>query len=316
MDLKQLEYVIAIDMERNISKAANKLFITQSALNQQLLKIENELGTKLFDRKHPFMVPTLAGQIYLNTARKMIEMKEDTYKIIKDIANEDIGEISLTYTPEQGANLFAHIYPYFHAKYPNIKFKITEARVKTMEQLILNREANIALSIYSKDIGIKDSIEFIDLNTEQILIGIPLSNPILKNINISSTEKYPPISLNSLANENFVLMSTNTLIRDIIDLCFKDAAFTPNVLFVTSSTPTVLNMVNQQICLGFIPESYVSQNQNIKFFSLSPKKYWTRCISYQKGGYLTKSEKYFIELCKAYYQGNLSEYTIVNKKQD
>ena len=126
MDLKQLEYVIAIDMERNISKAANKLFITQSALNQQLLKIENELGTKLFDRKHPFMVPTLAGQIYLNTARKMIEMKEDTYKIIKDIANEDIGEISLTYTPEQGANLFAHIYPYFHAKYPNIKFKKPE----------------------------------------------------------------------------------------------------------------------------------------------------------------------------------------------
>ena len=87
MDLKQLEYIIAIDKERNISKAANRLFITQSALNQQLLKIENELGTKLFDRRHPFMVPTLSGKIYINTAKRMIEMKEDTYKIIRDIAN-------------------------------------------------------------------------------------------------------------------------------------------------------------------------------------------------------------------------------------
>lgn len=313
MDLKQLEYIIAIDKERNISKAANRLFITQSALNQQLLKIENELDTKLFDRRHPFMVPTLSGKIYINTAKRMIEMKEDTYKIIRDIANEDYGEISLTYTPEQGATLFANIYPYFHAKYPNITFKITETRVKAMEQLLLNREVDIALSIYSRDIGLKDNLEFIDLHTEQILVGVPSSNPVLKTINAVSDNKYPQIDLNSLAEENFVLMSTNTLIRDIIDLCFKEASFTPKVLFVTSSTPTVLNMVKQQICLGFIPESYINNTNDIIFFSLSPARYWTRCISYLKGGYLTKSEKYLIELCKLYYSGELSQYALIDK---
>lgn len=85
MDLRQLEYIIAIDSERHISKAANKLFITQSALNQQLLKIESELGTKLFDRKHPFMISTLAGKIYLNTAKQMIEMKVNTRPKLKNI---------------------------------------------------------------------------------------------------------------------------------------------------------------------------------------------------------------------------------------
>nr|WP_298054219.1 LysR family transcriptional regulator [uncultured Lachnoanaerobaculum sp.] len=310
MDLKQLEYIIAIDTERNISKAANKLFITQSALNQQLLKIENELDTKLFERKHPFMVPTLAGKIYISTAKRMIEMKEDTYRIIHDIANEDYGEISLTYTPEQGATLFANIYPYFHAKYPNITFKITEARVKAMEQLLLNREVDIALSIYSNDIGVKDNLEFIDLETEKILIGIPSSNPVLQSIHTVSDDKYPCIDLNCLVNENFVLMSTNTLIRDIIDLCFKEALFDPKVLFVTSSTPTVLNMVKQQICLGFIPESYIKDTNDISFFSPTPARYWTRCISYLKGIYLTKSEKYLIDLCKAYYSGELSKFTI------
>ena len=50
MDLKQLEYIVEIAKEKNITHAAEKLFISQSALNQQLLKLEKELGTQLFHR--------------------------------------------------------------------------------------------------------------------------------------------------------------------------------------------------------------------------------------------------------------------------
>ncbi len=50
MDTKQIEYILKIAEENNITKAADKLFITQSALNQQLLKLEGELGTPLFHR--------------------------------------------------------------------------------------------------------------------------------------------------------------------------------------------------------------------------------------------------------------------------
>ena len=50
MDLKQIEYILKIAEEQNITHAAEKLFITQSALNQQLLKLEKELGTPLFYR--------------------------------------------------------------------------------------------------------------------------------------------------------------------------------------------------------------------------------------------------------------------------
>lgn len=50
MDTRQIEYILQIAEENNITKAAEKLFITQSALNQQLLKLERELGTPLFQR--------------------------------------------------------------------------------------------------------------------------------------------------------------------------------------------------------------------------------------------------------------------------
>ena len=117
MDLRQIEYIIAIEQEESISKAAEKLFITQSALNQQLLKLEKELGMPLFERKKRQMIPTVAGRIYLATAHQMIDMKEETYKIIHDIVDETVGEIALAYTPERGSMMFSDLYPVFHKRY-------------------------------------------------------------------------------------------------------------------------------------------------------------------------------------------------------
>ena len=107
MDLRQIEYIVAIEQEQSISKAAEKLYLTQSALNQQLLRLEKELGTPLFERRKHSMIPTLAGRIYLATARRMVDMKRETYKIISDITEENAGEISIAYTPEQGISVFS-----------------------------------------------------------------------------------------------------------------------------------------------------------------------------------------------------------------
>ena len=65
MDLKQIEYIVKIADENNITRAAEKLFITQSALNQQLLKLEKELGIQLFYRSRTDWHPTEAGLVYL-----------------------------------------------------------------------------------------------------------------------------------------------------------------------------------------------------------------------------------------------------------
>ena len=65
MDLRQIQYIVAIAEENNITRAAEKLYITQSALNQQLLKLEKELGVQLFHRSRTDWHPTEAGEIYL-----------------------------------------------------------------------------------------------------------------------------------------------------------------------------------------------------------------------------------------------------------
>ena len=85
MRLEQFRYVAEVSKCRSMSKAAKKLFISQSALNQQLLRLERDLGIPLFHRVKQGMIPTYAGEIYLETARKMLMMKEDTYRILQEI---------------------------------------------------------------------------------------------------------------------------------------------------------------------------------------------------------------------------------------
>ena len=87
MDLKQIEYILKIAEEQNITHAAEKLFITQSALNQQLLKLEKELGTPLFYRSRTDWHPTPAGEIYLNAAKDILLIKKNAYNQIHDLSD-------------------------------------------------------------------------------------------------------------------------------------------------------------------------------------------------------------------------------------
>ena len=68
MNFKILEYIVAIAETGNVTKAAERLFISQSGLNQQLIKLEAELGTPLFHRSKKEMRPTHAGLIYIENA--------------------------------------------------------------------------------------------------------------------------------------------------------------------------------------------------------------------------------------------------------
>ena len=114
MDVKQMLYIVTIAKEGGISRAAAKLFITQSALDQQLLKLEHELGTPLFCRSRGSLSLTEAGRVYVDYAEKMLAMKNEAYRVIHDIADQRRGTLALAFAPERGMEMFMDVYPRFY----------------------------------------------------------------------------------------------------------------------------------------------------------------------------------------------------------
>ena len=126
MDLKQIEYILKIAEENNVTKAAEKLFISQSALNQQLLKLEKELGAPLFFRTRNNWTLTEIGELYVQNAKEIMAIKKNTYNQIADMLDNKKRQFTLGLIPGRTVEMFATVYSRFLKRYPNISISTVE----------------------------------------------------------------------------------------------------------------------------------------------------------------------------------------------
>lgn len=171
MDLKQIEYILKIAEENNITRAAEKLFITQSALNKQLLKLEKEQGTPFFVRSKRNWHLTKAGEIYIENAKKIVSIRKDTYNQINDLIKNRKGKLIIGLPPERGPDMFAAIYPNFYKKYPNVKIEPFEMPVKQQQYEI--SLGNLDISFLTLQIFQKANDEYIHICSEEIILAVP-----------------------------------------------------------------------------------------------------------------------------------------------
>jgi len=303
MDLRQITNIITIDDEGNIARAADKLYLTQSALNQQLLKLERELGIPLFDRQRHRMVPTPAGRIYLDKAREIVRIKNEAYRIIHDYADESAGEISIVYTPERGSRMFASVYPKFREKYPKVRFNTHEARNRKMVQMLQRREVTLACLSYTND-NRSPEFSYYAKQEEPFVIAYPETHPLAYMAGEDSHLHPPIIDLALLKDEEFTLHTQETLSRSIENEAFAAAGFEPQVLFETSSSAVALEMVRQQIAPAIMQYGYVQPDARAVYFRFLPLPTWTLCVATLKDAYLTASERYLVSLIREYHHGN------------
>ncbi|MEH7120669.1 LysR family transcriptional regulator [Neobacillus vireti] len=304
MDLKQLEYMIKIAEENNITKAAERLFITQSALNQQLLKLEKELGTQLFVRSRTNWHPTPAGEIYIENAKKMVRIKKDTYNQINDLLDIKKGKLRIGLTPERGPEMFASIYPAFYKKYPNVKVEPIELPVKQQQHEI--SMANLDIGFLTLQDSQKSKDEYIYLCSEDIILAVPEAHH-LAHLGGKLGDKLPEISLELFKNDTFALMQKGSTLREIYDHLTTDEDFNPTILLETRSCHNLYHMAAEGICCTIIPMAYAQPNSSVSYFLINQKPVWEVCASYKKGTYLSNPAKDLIKIASYYWSNKLKK---------
>ena len=302
MDTRQIEYILQIAEENNITKAAEKLFITQSALNQQLLKLERELGTPLFQRTKNKWCLTDAGRIYVAGARKMMQIKKDTYNKIHDLAKNQQGELSVGFTPGRGIAMFSSVYPKFHQMHPDIRVIPMELSVHKQHSMLLSDNLDLGFVTLAPS-SQKASLAYIPLTSEKILAAVPARYPVSSlSLDSDSFSPFPEIDLYALREEPFVLTYQESTLRELTDEIFKKANFKPHVLFETASNETITTMVSAELCCGILPSFYVKRHQdNIHFFSLPDDPTWNVMACYHKNRYYSKAAKDFVTLAEEFW---------------
>ncbi len=170
MDIRLLEYLLQIEKQGNISKAAQEIHISQSALSQNLAKIEASLNTPLFYRKDKRLTPTRAGEIYLANARRMVEVEKNTMDSIADLMRNKDRTIRFGMTPYFSATFGKRILSRLKRRYPDMIFEIAEIDSLLCEEALANQVMDAAIHCMSLKNG---SLEQVLLYTEQFSLCVP-----------------------------------------------------------------------------------------------------------------------------------------------
>jgi DNA-binding transcriptional LysR family regulator len=305
MDFRQLEYMLKIAEENNITKAAEKLFITQSALNQQLLRLEKELDTQLFVRSRSNWHLTEAGKIYVENAKRIIQIKKETYNQIYDLVEMKKGKLLIGLTQERGTEMFAAIYPIFYKKFPNIKIETIEMSVRQQQYEI--SKGNLDIGFLTIQDCQKTNDEYISICSEEIILGVPITHQ-LAHLGGRLGEKLPEINLNGFKNDFFAIMQKGSTLREIYDQLLCEGNFNPPILVETRSCHNLYKMVAEGICCSVFPISYAEDNDNVAYFSLQQKPTWEVAASYKKGSHLSSAAKELVKLSTEYWAKKMKSF--------
>ncbi|MGL6198063.1 MAG: LysR family transcriptional regulator substrate-binding protein [Lachnospiraceae bacterium] len=273
--------------------------------NQQYITLKFLVTEILMDNPLRFFLYrniqlTQAGKIYVENSRELLRIKKNTYAILKDLKNDNYGEITIGVTLGHGIDLFTAVFPGFNKRYPNIAFNLVERPVADQQGLLTRGKLDFGIVVLGElD---KDNLEYIPIFQVDLILGISKQHP-LSNIGIQNGDVLPSIDLNVFQNETFALMSPNSTMRHIIDPAFATAGFEPKILIESGLVHALAQMVSANLCCTILPHSKGIESRywdNIAWFRLSPPLRWCTYITHRKNTYLTNAAKYFIQLAQEY----------------
>ena len=298
MDLRYLEYIIEIAKCQSISRAAEVLCITQSTLSQYLSKLESEIGVKLFDRQRNGMMLTPAGTLYVDTAKRMIEEKNELYNQIADIAKGQTGSFSVGITPHWGSMVISQIIGRFTAVYPGVTIKIKEDTAEPLIRSLQDGSLDMAIMPMVDNTSVMEGSLL--LQTEPLVMALP--EAWVKDIPLQEAgSPFPHCGVEILKDKPMVLSRGDTTIRKLENQCFEKVGFKPKVVSSLNSHMGAIIMAKNGVGGTFVPLSCAIKAEGVRFLMPVPEINWHVVISFKRDYHLHKSEQYFIELVQKHF---------------
>lgn len=277
MDIKYLNYILTIAKEKNLHRAAEKLFISQPSLSQFLTKLEAEIGTPLFERRSKNLVLTEAGKLYVETAQTVVNLRNKLYKDISNLIYQN--HLSIATTSQWGMRLVSKVLPEFNQKYPDVMVEITESFFPSMTQRLKNREVDICLASI---VHLNASYEVIPLGTEEIFFSVNRHHPFCSLHTPDCTRISPEMLLYFFGNSSFLLTTKGSTTQVLVDELFHTLNFHPRILGYFDNINTILPMVSDGAGAAFVPASCTTANPEIYYYPIDPSLHRQHVIAYRK----------------------------------
>ncbi|HEX3628317.1 MAG TPA: LysR substrate-binding domain-containing protein [Verrucomicrobiae bacterium] len=242
MEMQQLRYVIALARTRNFSRASEQCHVSQPSLSQQIQKLEDELGERLFDRMKRETRLTAYGELFLARAVKILEEANAIKREANDAKSLLHGPLNVGVLPTIAPYLLPGLLAAFTEKFPGIEIVIHEDTTAQLLKQVLVYEVDLALA--SQPIQ-DERLEVRNLFSEELWLALPPNHPLARKRFIKADD---------IKRERLIVMKAGHCLGDqVLDFCDRNNTRTP-ISFRSAQLETVQALVRAGVGLSLIPE--------------------------------------------------------------
>ena len=284
MEVHQLRYFCAVAETGNFTRAAEREQVAQPSLSQQIMKLEEELGVRLFDRLGRAVRLTDVGQVFLKRARAVLNELRSAKEEVAERQSSVAGPLQVGVIPTIAPYFLPARLAQFSRKYPEANITVVEdVTVRLMDRLRagLIDVAVIALPVRGHD------LECFPLRTERLYAILPKDHRLSKRRSLQ---------LKELREEPFLLLRDDHCFRETaIEIC-KRARIFPQVIFESGQFSSIVGMVGAGLGISIVPEMALEQRSDCSFVLISDDRASrTIGLATLKGHFLSKVQKAFLE---------------------
>lgn len=305
MQLKGIEYFVAIVENGSFSAASEELFISQPALSQQIKKLEDEMGTSLFDRsRHPVQL-TESGELFLREGKRILQIYNQLLRNISLLENSTEEIVHFGISPFYSRHYLPFLLPALISAYPAIKYEIMEEYSYLIEQALIDGKLDFCLVPLLPQ---SPFLSYEPIYQETILLAVSRDNPI-NDLAIPAENGLPYMDLQNVQNEPFIaLKSVQKFTNFSKELCAR-AGFVPNIVCETMNWDALNMLVSTGLGIGFVPDMLVDQlDEGIRpcYYRLSTQTQRVYTIAHRQGDTLSKPARLMIEVFREAFQKRAS----------
>lgn len=295
MDTKVCEYILEIARQKSITKAAEALSISQSALSQCLLREEKDLGAPLFNRKKNSLTPTEAGKLYIEAATKVVEMKRRLRADISSMARKK--RISLGISSMWGMDMMMEIIPMFRERYPEVTLELRKGSFSELSTGYFQGKYDVLVTSAVSE-HVLPGVGFL-LRMEELKLITSASDPFaLRHWNQQELPR--TVIRDELGNADAIRHDRGTSNHEIENQLFDELGTQTRTICQLGDDAALMRLVAGGLGYAIVSGDVVSRDKRIKSWSLSPRLERSNVMFIHPNVTIGSPEKYLIEIIKGY----------------
>lgn len=241
MELRQLRYFLTVVDEQHFTRAAERLFVSQPALSQQIKQLEAELGVALIDRAGRRVRLTPEGQVIELHARRILQELEAARAALDELAGLQRGKLSVGVVQTVNAYLLPQVVAHFSRLYPGIKLGIEERSADAIEAGVIDGSLDLGMSFVP---AASEEIEAEELFSEELVLIVAARHPWARRQRVAVRE---------LHQQPLALLSTSFCTRRLWEACAARAGAQPRVVVEMNTVSGLLAAVQQMQSATILP---------------------------------------------------------------